>query len=64
NIFDISKILELNPDFEFEYDLKKSVREFLEYMNDHPELKWIDEAFDEYCDGMIDMYSSLKKHFK
>lgn len=61
NIFDISKILEINPDFEFEYDLKKSVREFLEYMNDHPELKWIDKEFDEYSDRMIDRYSSLKE---
>ena len=64
NIFDISKILELNPDFEFEYDLEKSVREFLEYMNDHPELKWIDEEFDEYCDWMIDKYSFLKASFR
>lgn len=59
NIIDISKIRALNPDFEFEVDLKEGIRRFLEFMYDNPEYKETEPEFDLWCDRLI---AALKEH--
>ena len=63
NIFDISKIKELNPDFNFTIDMKKGVKMFVEYMNEHPEEKIEDPEFDKWCDDTIRKYKELSERF-
>lgn len=60
NIFKIDKILALNPGFEFEYDLKQGVADFLEYMDRNPELKQEDDVFDVYSDALIESMEQFK----
>ena len=63
NIFDISKIRKLNPDFAFTIDMKKGIKMFMEYMEKHPELKKEDPDFDKWCDDTIEKYRKLKERF-
>ena len=63
NIFDISKIRKLNPDFSFSVDMKKGVKMFVEYMNEHPEEKKEDPEFDKWCDDTIRKYKELSERF-
>ena len=63
NIFDISKIRKLNPDHEFSVDMKKGIKMFVEYMNEHPEEKREDPEFDRWCDDTIEKYKKLKERF-
>ena len=64
NIFDIAKIRRLNPDFEFKVDMKKGIRMFVEYMDEHPELKKEDPEFDAWCDDTIEKYQEMAEKFK
>ena len=64
NIFDIAKIRRLNPDFEFKVDMKKGIRMFVEYMDEHPELKKEDPEFDAWCDDTIEKYQEMAERFK
>ena len=63
NIFDISKIRKLNPDHEFSINMKKGIKKFVEYMNEHPEEKKEDPEFDRWCDDTIEKYKKLKERF-
>ena len=63
NIFDISKIRKLNPDHRFSIDMKKGIKMFVEYMNEHPEEKKEDPEFDRWCDDTIEKYKKLKERF-
>lgn len=56
NIFDISKIKALKPDFECTIDYKQGLQMYLEYMDAHPEMKKEDPEFDAWCDQTIALY--------
>lgn len=60
NIFKIDKILALNSGFKFEYDLKRGVSEFLDYMDKNPHLKEDDDVFDVYSDALIESINQFK----
>lgn len=62
-IFDISKVKKLYPDMEFKVDIRKGARMYVEYMNAHPEEKKEDEAFDSWCDAVIDSYRNFAASF-
>lgn len=63
NIFDISKLKQINPDFECKIPLRKGLQLFLEYMDAHPELKTEEPAFDQWCDDTISLYESVQAAF-
>lgn len=64
NIFDISKIKTISPDFTCSIDLEDGLRMYLEYMEAHPELKVEEPAFDAWCDQCIANYKRLVKELK
>lgn len=63
NIFNIDKILSLNPNFEFEVDLKEGVKRFLSYMDSNPSLKNEDSDFNVWSDETIKNYKNLISNF-
>lgn len=63
NIFDVSKLKQINPDFECKIPLRKGLQLFLEYMDEHPELKVEEPAFDHWCDHTIALYESMQAAF-
>lgn len=56
NIFDVSKIMELNSGYEFQVSIKEGVKGFLDYMDANPDLKVKDLDFDSWCDRLIQSY--------
>lgn len=64
NIFNIDKILKLNKDFEFEYDLKKGISTYLNYMATHQSLKIVEDDFNEWSDKTIEAYKKMIDTFK
>ena len=56
NIFDCSKLRTIVPDFQCETDLEEGLKEYLAYMNAHPQLKVKEPQFDEWCDRVIAAY--------
>ena len=63
NIFDISKIRKLNPGKGFAIDIEEGARRYVQYMNDHPQEKIVDEAFDKWCDETIASYKKFAAAF-
>ncbi len=63
NIFNVDKILKLNPGFEFEVDVEKGFKMYLAYMDAHPELKEVDQAFNTWQDTLINNYQNHLKDF-
>ncbi len=57
-VFDNSKIKRLVPGFCAEIRYDQGVRRCLAYMEEHPECKREDPAFDEWCDKLIEVYFS------
>ena len=56
NIYDVSKILALNPGFEFEVGLEEGVKRFLEYMEMNSQYRTLEPSFDVWCDSLIERY--------
>ena len=56
NIFDCSKLRAIVPDFQCVIDLEEGLKEYLAYMNAHPQLKVEEPEFDEWCDRVIAAY--------
>ncbi|PTQ80935.1 hypothetical protein C8U37_1253 [Trichococcus patagoniensis] len=63
NIFDLSKLKQINPKFACKIPLRKGLQLFLEYMDAHPELKVEEPVFNQWCDDTIALYESLKTSF-
>lgn len=63
NLFKIDKILALNPGFEFEIDLKQGIIDYLNYMDDNPHLKIIEDDYIEASQRMVEQYEELKRKF-
>lgn len=61
HIFDTSKIKSVAPDFNCDITIEKGLEMYLAYMEEHPELKVEDPAFDEWCDKVIDTYKEAMK---
>ncbi|KAF0223330.1 MAG: NAD-dependent epimerase/dehydratase [Erysipelotrichaceae bacterium] len=53
-IYDVSKLKRLVPDFDPKISLEEGLLGFLKYMQDHPELKVEEPAYDAYCDVLIE----------
>lgn len=64
NIFDISKIKSIAPDFQCEINLEKGLRMYLDYMDEHPELKIEEPKFDIWCDQLIELYEKAIEDIK
>ncbi|HAF61281.1 MAG TPA: NAD-dependent dehydratase [Anaerolineaceae bacterium] len=56
NIFDCSKLQTIIPDFKCEIDIEEGLKEYLAYMDEHPQLKVEEPEFDEWCDRVIAQY--------
>lgn len=52
-LFDLSKIKAIVPDARCNISLEKGLSMYLEYMQQHPELKMTDPEFDTWCDRVI-----------
>lgn len=63
NIFDISKLLSINPSFNSKVSLKEGLKKYLEYMDEHPELKVIDKEFDQWCEETIINFKDIRENF-
>jgi len=61
-IYDISKLKSLVNDFNPTISLRDGLKAYLEFMNDHPELKKSEPEFDAWCDDFIDQlkHQSIK----
>lgn len=53
-IFDNRKLKRLAPDFSCDITLKEGVRLYLEYMDQHPQLKAKDPGFDLWCEQIVE----------
>lgn len=63
-IFDISKIKEIIPEFTCEINLEAGIKEYLKYMDEHPELKIHEPEFDTWCDNVIEGYRQLEEKMR
>lgn len=63
SIFDIEKNKTVNPDFKCKVSLREGLKNYLDYMENHPEKKIKDEKFDHWCDHTIASYTSFKSTF-
>ena len=63
NIFDISKLLSINPTFTCKISLKEGLQKYLKHMDEHPELKEVDKEFDSWCEETIANYKVVKEKF-
>lgn len=59
NLFDMTKLKTIVPEFTCEIDLKEGLKRFLAYMDAHPECKVEEPEFDAWCDAMIVKYHQL-----
>lgn len=64
NLYDISKLKKFNPEFTSKIDLKTGLQMYLDYMNEHPELKQSDPQFDQWCDRMVEVYSQFNQNLQ
>ncbi len=62
-IYDISKLKHLVPDFNPQISLEEGLHRFLQYMQDHPELKVEEPAFDAYCDTLIERFKKEQSKY-
>lgn len=60
-LFDVSKIKDIASEFNCEINIQKGIQMFLDYMNEHPELKIRDEKFDNWCDIVIQSYHEFEE---
>lgn len=58
-LFDNRKIKRAVPEFVAKTRFDQGVREAVEYLYSHPEAQRKDEAFDAWCDAVIEQYESL-----
>lgn len=63
NLFDLSKIKTIVPDYQCEIDYKKGLKMYLEYMEQHPEYQCEEVEFDQWCDRTIKKYKQLAVDF-
>lgn len=63
-LFDMSKIEKVIDDFNHTIDIKKGLEMYLAYMDEHEELKISDQAYDEWCDRVIEAYQSFTESIK
>lgn len=63
NIFNIDKLLAINPEFTCDINLETGLKVFLAYMEEHPELKQTDETFDSWSDETIKAYKEVTTTF-
>lgn len=61
NLFDVSKLKSIDPHFEFEISIEQGLKKYLEYMQEHPEQKVVDDEFDQWCDETIQLYKELSQ---
>lgn len=57
NIFDTSKLLDINPNFMYQISLRDRLRKYLSYMEENTAIKTVEEDFDVWCDKTIELYS-------
>ena len=62
-VFDITKAKKYNPDYKPMIDIKKGMKMFVTFMNEHPELKAEEPAWDAWCDKTIELYKKLSEEF-
>lgn len=63
NLFDITRLKSIVPEFDSQVSLKEGLQRYLDYMAEHPEFKQADIEFDQWCDQVIDAYQGLQNHF-
>ena len=61
-LYDTRKIKEMFPDFLCEIDIQAGLKLYLDYMEEHPELKQEDPAFDVWCDKLINRYKEATEN--
>lgn len=64
NLFDTSKIEAVSLDFQCSISLEKGLQMYLAYMEEHPEQKIEEPAFDVWCDRTIALYQQLETDMK
>lgn len=66
-IYDMSKIKSIAPNFNCDISINEGLKMYLQYIKDHPECCIKDEAFDKWCDFVIERYldfvNSMKGRF-
>lgn len=62
-VFDNSKLKKAVPDFRTEIRAEEGIRRTVQYVLSHRECQQEDEAFDKWCDKLIDALEKVKKDF-
>ena len=62
-VFDNTKIKRLAPDMRTTVPFRDGVERVLSYLESHPGAKVVDEAFDRWCDRVIEAQEEAKKSF-
>lgn len=63
NLYNHAQLDELIPDFRCQVNMASGIKMYLNYMNQHPEEKKNDPAFDTWCDCVISDYRSFSNAF-
>lgn len=63
-MYDMSKIKKLAPQFICKIDIKTGLKMYLDYLENNPSKKIIDEEFDLWCDTVIESYNQFKTNIK
>lgn len=63
-VYNMNKIKAIAPDFICDIDIKTGLQMYLAYLEVHPEQKVIDNAYDTWCDNVIEAYQEFTKSMK
>lgn len=63
-VYNMDKIKSIAPDFVCDIDIKTGLKMYLDYLEEHPEQKIVDEAYDVWCDTIIEAYQNFTKSMK
>lgn len=63
NIFDTSKIKRINPEFNCSIQIEDGLKMYLDYIEQHPQVKIEEPEFDLWCEETIALYEKTSKLF-
>jgi len=63
NIFDTSKIKRINPEFNCSIQIEDGLKMYLDYIEQHPQVKIEEPEFDLWCEETIALYEKTSNLF-
>lgn len=63
-LYNMSKIARDIDNFKNHISIQEGLKIYLDYMNQHPELKCVDVLYNQWCDTLIDLYDQFQIEIK